>query len=154
MNFCQCDLLCFKAVKCSWRFGDTKFFWGLETTARMVGLWQRSHGLWNYFTLNSILLRSSPVQEHRMEMRLLLYIYLIYLFRGQPPHKHFPTSADCMLANFFFPEYCSQYGRTDWFKAKLWWNVFSGNLFLLLRDCHLQPSVVLCCLPNFCVVFI
>ena len=27
------------------------------------------------------------------------------------------------------------------------------NLFLLLRDCHLQPSVVLYSLPNFSVVF-
>lgn len=27
------------------------------------------------------------------------------------------------------------------------------NLFLLLRNCHLQPSVVLCSLPNFSVIF-
>lgn len=89
-------------------------------------------------------------------MEMISTLHLSYLPFLECNHhiKKFPTSADCMLAKIFFflnivLNMAEQTGSKQSFDE-----MFSQeNLFLLLRDCHLQPSVVLCSLPNFYVVF-
>lgn len=66
--------------------------------------------------------------------------------------KKFPTS-DCMLAKIFFLNIALNMAEQTGSKQSFDEMFSQENLFLLLRDCHLQPSVVLCSLPNFSVVF-